>query len=186
MIRLLDILVSSIILILFAIPAVFLAILIKLTSAGPIFYWSDRVGKDEILFSMPKFRTMRLETPVIATHLLGDPQCHLTPIGSFLRKSSLDEMPQFWCVLRGQMSIVGPRPALFNQTKLIAMRNSLGVHALTPGITGWAQIHGRDEITEEEKAVLDAHYLAIKSVRINLYIISKTIARVLSQSGISH
>lgn len=172
--------------IIFLIPGLIIAIAIKISSKGAVLYWSNRVGKDGILFSMPKFRTMVQDTPTIATDLLENPRQFITPVGSFLRRTSLDELPQLWCILRGQMAIVGPRPALFNQHKLIALRETLGVNSLIPGLTGWAQIHGRDELSEEDKAYLDAHYLRIRSLGINIFIIWKTFLMVIRGESISH
>ena len=186
MIRILDMLFALIALFIFSIPAAILAILIKLSSPGPILYWSWRVGKDEVLFLMPKFRTMRQDTPEVSTDLLENPRKYLTPIGSFLRRSSLDELPQFWSVLCGKMSLVGPRPALFNQAHLIALRQSLGVNALLPGITGWAQVNGRDELSDEDKAFLDAHYLKTMSLKTNLQIIWITLRKVILKENVSH
>ena len=148
---------------LFGLPMLLMALLVKLTSPGPVLYWSDRVGMGNKIFKMPKFRTMRIDTPAVATHLLKDPDEYLTPIGPFLRKSSLDELPQLWSVLKGDMSFVGPRPALFNQDDLIALRTEKGVHRLIPGITGWAQINGRDDIPIPKKVEFDAYYLKNRS-----------------------
>lgn len=166
--------------------AAFIAISIRLTSAGPVFYWSDRVGQENRIFRMPKFRSMRLNTPEVATHLLSDPNAFLTPIGSFLRKSSLDELPQLWCILAGDMSFVGPRPALFNQHDLIALRSEAGVHKLVPGLTGWAQINGRDELPIPDKVALDAEYLRRRSFWFDLHIIWQTAIKVLRRDGVSH
>jgi len=163
-----------------------LAFLIKATSRGPVLHWSRRVGKGNRIFLMPKLRTMRLETPAVATHLLKNPEHHLTPVGSWLRKTSLDEVPQIWSVLRGEMSWVGPRPALFNQADLIEARTRSGVHQLVPGITGWAQIHGRDELSIEEKTRLDGDYLGKRSLRLDLMILTQTLVRVLQRKGVSH
>jgi O-antigen biosynthesis protein WbqP len=165
------------------------AILVKLTSKGPSLYWSQRVGKNNRLFSMPKFRSMRTGTPQIATHLMNqqaDPDAFLTPVGSFIRKTSLDELPQLWSVLKGDMSIVGPRPALFNQDDLINFRTEKGVHVLKPGITGWAQINGRDEIPIPNKVELDTYYLEHQSLWLDLKIIIMTIVKVLRRDNITH
>lgn len=162
------------------------ALLVRLTSRGPVLYWSDRVGKDNIIFRMPKFRSMLVGTPAVATHLLQDPDVHLTPIGSFLRRSSLDELPQLWSILKGDMSFVGPRPALFNQDDLIALRTQHGVHALVPGLTGWAQINGRDELPIPEKVRLDVEYLERRSLGFDLRILWLTFVKVLKQDGVSH
>lgn len=165
------------------IPAAFL---VKATSGGPVLHWSKRVGKGNRIFLMPKLRTMRLETPDLATHLLKNPSDYLTPTGSWLRKTSLDEIPQIWSVLRGEMSWVGPRPALFNQKDLIKERTRLGVDQLTPGITGWAQIHGRDELSIAEKARLDQAYLEKRSLLLDMKILGKTLVRVWRREGVSH
>ncbi len=170
----------------FALPILILAIMVRLTSKGPALYWSDRVGKGNILFRMPKFRSMRVGTPPVATHLLPDPKMHLTPIGSFLRKSSLDELPQLWSILRGDMSFVGPRPALFNQGDLIALRTQHGVHELVPGLTGWAQVNGRDELPIPEKVKLDVEYLQQRSLGFDLRILWLTFVKVLHREGVSH
>jgi O-antigen biosynthesis protein WbqP len=163
-----------------------ITILVCLTSPGPILNWSCRVGRYNQLFKMPKFRSMRFDTPSVATHLLHNPDQWLTPIGSFLRKSSLDELPQLWCILKGDMSFVGPRPALFNQYDLIALRNEKGVHQLVPGLTGWAQVNGRDELPLIVKAQLDADYLRHRSFLFDLKIIWMTVLKVFSQDGVSH
>lgn len=162
------------------------ALAVRLSSRGPVLYWSDRIGKNNAVFKMPKFRSMRVGTPVVATHLLGNPQAHLTPIGSFLRQSSLDELPQLWSVLRGDMSFVGPRPALFNQQDLIALRTARAVHLLTPGITGWAQVNGRDELPIEQKVALDAEYLQRKSFSFDIKILWMTLIKVVRRDGVSH
>jgi O-antigen biosynthesis protein WbqP len=162
------------------------ALAVHLSSRGPVLYWSDRVGKSNAVFKMPKFRSMRMGTPVVATHLLGNPQAHLTPIGSFLRKSSLDELPQLWSVLRGDMSFVGPRPALFNQHDLITLRTAKGVHLLTPGITGWAQVNGRDELPIEQKVALDAEYLQRKNFSFDIKVLWMTLIKVIRRDGVSH
>jgi O-antigen biosynthesis protein WbqP len=162
------------------------ALAVRLTSPGPILYWSDRVGKCNRIFKMPKFRSMRVGTPAMATHLLGDARSHLTPIGSFLRKSSLDELPQLWSILAGDMSFVGPRPALFNQQDLIALRTEQGVHTLVPGLTGWAQVNGRDELPIPEKVKLDVAYLQCQSLLFDIRILWLTFVKVLKRDGISH
>ena len=169
-----------------AIPMGAIAAAVKLTSKGPVLYWSVRIGKDNRHFKMPKFRTMLTETPEVATHLLEDPSVYLTPIGSFLRKTSLDELPQLWSILTGDMSFVGPRPALHNQDDLIELRTSKGVHSLVPGLTGWAQINGRDELPIPEKVNLDVEYLESHSVILDVKIILLTAARVLRSSDVSH
>ncbi len=158
----------------------------KLTSIGPILYWSSRVGRNNELFKMPKFRTMRVGTPAVATHLLEDPGQHLTPIGSFLRKTSLDELPQLWSILKGDMSFVGPRPALFNQDDLIALRTQYGVHKLVPGLTGWAQINGRDELPIPEKVALDVEYLHHRSFWFDMKILVLTVIKVIKRDNVTH
>jgi O-antigen biosynthesis protein WbqP len=169
-----------------AIPLLLVALLVRLTSPGPVLYWSDRVGRHNKIFNMPKFRSMRVGTPAVATHLLADPQVHLTPFGSFLRESSLDELPQLWCILKGDMSFVGPRPALFNQHDLIELRTKLGVNQLVPGLTGWAQINGRDDLPILEKVRLDAEYLRHRSLRFDLQILWLTFLKVVRRDGIAH
>jgi O-antigen biosynthesis protein WbqP len=167
-------------------PIGLIALWVRRSSPGPALYWSDRVGRDNQLFKMPKFRSMRLDTPAVATHLLSDPEKYLTSAGSFLRKSSLDELPQLWSILKGDMSLVGPRPALFNQTDLIEARTEAGVHRLPPGLTGWAQINGRDELPIPQKVRLDAEYLAKQSFWFDLKIIFLTAWRVLRRDGVTH
>lgn len=167
-------------------PVLLVAILVRLTSPGPALYWSDRVGRHNRIFRMPKFRSMRIGTPAVATHLLKDPKVYLTPIGSFLRKSSLDELPQLWSILVGDMSFVGPRPALFNQDDLIALRTEYGVHELVPGLTGWAQINGRDELPIPEKVKLDVEYLQRQSLWFDVRILWLTFVKVLRRDGVSH
>lgn len=169
-----------------AVPVLIVALAVKLTSSGPVLHWSDRVGRQNLLFKMPKFRSMRIGTPAVATHLLADPDAYLTPIGSLLRKSSLDELPQLWSILKGDMSFVGPRPALYNQNDLIALRTELGVHALPPGLTGWAQVNGRDELPIPEKAKLDVEYLHRQSFGFDLLILWLTFVKVLRRDGVSH
>jgi O-antigen biosynthesis protein WbqP len=164
-------------------------LLVKLTSAGPALYWSRRVGQNNQLFNMPKFRSMKVNTPAIATHIMNqqnNPNQYLTPVGGFIRKTSLDEIPQLWCVLKGEMSLVGPRPALFNQDDLIQLRTDCSVHALKPGITGWAQINGRDEISIPDKVALDRYYLAHKSLWLDSYIIFLTVFKVIKRDNVSH
>lgn len=168
------------------IPMLFTALAVELTSRGPILYWSNRVGKNNVIFRMPKFRTMRTDTPAVATHLLGNPDQWLTPIGKFLRKSSLDELPQLISILTGDMSIVGPRPALFNQDDLIALRTEKGVHQLTPGLTGWAQINGRDELPIPVKVKFDEWYLQNRSFFLDVKIIVQTFVKVLRKEGVTH
>jgi O-antigen biosynthesis protein WbqP len=172
--------------ILLLVPCIVVYFLVISTSSGPAIYWSDRVGRHNRIFRMPKFRTMQVNTPAVATHLLTDAKLHLTPIGGFLRKSSLDELPQLWCILKGDMSFVGPRPALYNQDDLIEMRTLKGVSELTPGLTGWAQINGRDELPLDVKVQFDVEYLRRRSFFFDLYIIWETARKVLSRSGVSH
>lgn len=162
------------------------ALLVKLTSKGPALYWSDRVGRGNALFAMPKFRTMRVDTPVVATHLLAGAGSYLTPVGGFLRRSSLDELPQLWCVLRGDMSLVGPRPALYNQDDLIRLRTAKGVQALTPGVTGWAQVNGRDELPIPAKVAFDAEYLERRGFGFDLLILWRTALKVAAAEGVKH
>lgn len=163
-----------------------LALAVRLTSAGPAIHWSRRVGRGNRIFAMPKFRSMRSDTPDVATHLLEEPDRWITPIGGFLRKSSLDELPQLWSVLVGDMSLVGPRPALFNQDDLVALRTEAGVHRLRPGVTGWAQVNGRDELPIPEKVKLDAEYLARQSFGFDLAIIAATARAAVTARGVSH
>jgi len=162
------------------------AMLVRLTSPGPALYWSDRVGRHNKIFKMPKFRSMRVGTPALATHLLDNPKAHLTPIGSFLRKSSLDELPQLWSILVGDMSFVGPRPALFNQHDLIELRTQYGVHTLVPGLTGWAQVNGRDELPIPLKVALDAEYLQRQGFWFDIRILWLTFLKVVQRDGVSH
>jgi O-antigen biosynthesis protein WbqP len=168
------------------VPCVFLAILIKMTSPGPILYWSDRVGRHNTIFKMPKFRSMRVGTPAVATHLLSNPENFLTPIGSFLRKSSLDELPQLWSIIKGDMSFVGPRPALYNQSDLIELRTEHGVHKLLPGLTGWAQINGRDELPIPQKVALDREYIKRQSLGFDIKILFMTAMKVIMRSDVAH
>ncbi|MCC7679939.1 sugar transferase [Janthinobacterium sp. FW305-128] len=168
------------------IPVVLVALLVRLTSPGPALYWSDRIGKNNSIFKMPKFRSMRVGTPAVATHLLADAHSHLTPVGNFLRKSSLDELPQLWSIIRGDMSFVGPRPALFNQDDLIALRTQYGVEKLPPGLTGWAQVNGRDELPIPEKVKLDVEYLQRQSLPFDIKIIVLTFLKVVRRDGITH
>ena len=184
--RILDLVLALVAAVIFIIPFLFLVVLVKLTSKGPALYWSNRVGRHNDIFSMPKLRTMRVDTPVVATHLLSDPKQFLTPIGGFLRKSSLDEIPQLWCILRGDMSLVGPRPALFNQHNLIELRTEGGVHSIRPGLTGWAQVNGRDELPIGEKVKLDVDYLKRQSIAFDTKVIVLTVLKVLRRDGITH
>lgn len=184
--RLFDLTVAFIAAIVLIIPILIVAAAVKLTSRGPALYWSDRVGRGNHIFRMPKFRSMRVDTPAVATHLLSNPAAYLTPIGSFLRKSSLDELPQLWCILNGHMSFVGPRPALFNQHDLIALRTECGVETLVPGLTGWAQINGRDELPIPQKVKLDEEYLGRRSFALDLRILFLTFAQVIRRDGVAH
>ncbi len=184
--RLFDLVLAAILTILFAVPLIVVALAVRLTSSGPALYWSDRVGRDNHVFKMPKFRSMRIDTPAVATHLLNNPQSFLTPIGGFLRRSSLDELPQIWSVLVGDMSFVGPRPALYNQYDLIALRTERKVHTLVPGLTGWAQVNGRDELPIPVKVDLDVEYMQTQSFFFDIYILYLTFIKVLKRDGITH
>jgi len=184
--RLFDLFLASVAAVVLLIPFLIVALMVRLTSKGPILYWSQRVGKNNLLFSMPKFRSMRVGTPAVATHLLSNPETLLTPIGSFLRRSSLDELPQLWSILKGDMSFVGPRPALFNQEDLIAQRTAANVHTLTPGLTGWAQINGRDELPIPQKVALDTEYLQRHSFGFDLKILVLTFIKVVKKEGVTH
>lgn len=184
--RISDLFLAFVAMVIFLIPMLVVALLVRLTSEGPIIFWSDRVGRNNHLFKMPKFRTMRVNTPNVATHLLNSAGQYLTPIGGFLRKSSLDELPQLWSVLVGDMSFVGPRPALYNQYDLIEMRVKAGLDGLLPGITGWAQVNGRDELSLQEKVYLDRQYLDRQSFLFDQYVLLLTILKVFRREGISH
>ena len=184
--RIFDLLLGVAILALLAIPTLLIVIAVRLSSKGPALYWSDRVGKNNKIFKMPKFRSMLTDTPAVATHLLDNPDVYLSPIGRFLRRSSLDELPQLFSVLKGDMSFVGPRPALFNQEDLIALRTEKGVDRLLPGITGWAQVNGRDELSIPDKVVLDVEYLNRKSFWFDIKILWMTFLRVVKRDGVSH
>ncbi|MDO7597787.1 MAG: sugar transferase [Pseudomonadota bacterium] len=184
--RFFDLIVALIATSILLLPIVIVAVLVKLTSKGPALYWSDRVGKHNTIFKMPKFRSMKVNTPAVATHLLLDPKSVLTPIGHFLRKSSLDELPQLWSIVKGDMSIVGPRPALFNQDDLIALRTVKGVHNLVPGLTGWAQVNGRDELPIPQKVALDVEYLQKQSLWFDIKIVCLTFLKVIKSHGVSH
>jgi O-antigen biosynthesis protein WbqP len=184
--RLLDVLMALCAILMLGLPFLLIALSVRFTSPGPIFYWSARVGRRNRIFSMPKFRSMRIDTPEIATHLLTNASQWLTPIGAFLRKSSLDEIPQLWSILNGDMSFVGPRPALFNQDDLIQLRTEKGVDFLTPGLTGWAQVNGRDELSTSQKVLLDVEYLQRQSLLFDLKILWLTILKVLARDGVSH
>ena len=184
--RLFDLVLALCAAVVLALPVAVVAVAVRLTSPGPALYWSDRVGRHNAIFKMPKFRSMRVGTPAVATHLLADASSHLTPIGSFLRKSSLDELPQLWSILVGDMSFVGPRPALFNQQDLIALRTQHGVHELVPGLTGWAQVNGRDELPIPDKVKLDMEYLQRRSLGFDIRILWMTFVKVLRRDGVSH
>jgi O-antigen biosynthesis protein WbqP len=184
--RLFDIVLLAIISGILVVPIVLVAVWVKLTSKGPALYWSDRVGINNAIFRMPKFRSMKVDTPAVATHLLEDPKSALTPIGYFLRKSSLDELPQLWCILKGDMSFVGPRPALFNQNDLVALRTEQGVHKLLPGLTGWAQVNGRDELPIPQKVAFDVEYLKYQTFWFDIKILWLTFLKVLQMDGVSH
>jgi O-antigen biosynthesis protein WbqP len=184
--RIFDLFLSFCLIMVLSLPILVIAVLVRMTSKGPALYWSNRVGIHNKIFRMPKFRTMRLDTPAVATHLLKEPDAYLTPVGSFLRKSSLDELPQLWSVLKGDMSFVGPRPALFNQDGLIALRTEKGVHRLIPGITGWAQINGRDDIPIPKKVELDEYYLNHRSLLFDLKILFLTLLKVTRVENVSH
>ncbi|HEX8883729.1 MAG TPA: sugar transferase [Noviherbaspirillum sp.] len=181
-----DLLLACMLSLILLFPCLLVACAVKLTSPGPALYWSDRVGRKNAIFRMPKFRTMRTDTPAVATHLLGNPDQFLTPIGSFLRKTSLDELPQLWSILKGDMSFVGPRPALFNQYDLIELRTRHHVDALLPGLTGWAQINGRDELAIPDKVKLDVEYLQRQSLLFDLNILILTFLKVVRREGVAH
>ncbi|MEI2635687.1 MAG: sugar transferase [Methylotenera sp.] len=181
-----DLCLALIALLFLVVPLLLVAFVVRITSSGPILYWSDRIGRNNKIFKMPKFRTMRLDTPAVATHLLSDPEQFLTPVGSFLRKSSLDELPQLWSIIKGDMSFVGPRPALFNQDDLIDLRTQYGVDKLVPGLTGWAQINGRDELPIPEKVKLDVEYMKNQSICLDMKILFLTFVKVLLRDGIQH
>jgi O-antigen biosynthesis protein WbqP len=184
--RLFDLALACVAAVLLVLPIAVVAVAVRMTSPGPALYWSDRVGRQNRIFKMPKFRSMRIDTPAVATHLLQNPDQWLTPIGSFLRRSSLDELPQLWSILRGDMSFVGPRPALFNQDDLIALRTEKNMHELVPGLTGWAQVNGRDELPIPQKVELDAEYLRRQSFIFDLKILWMTVLKVISRDGVSH
>ena len=184
--RIFDLVVSFLALVIFSPLIIVVALFVRVSSKGPALYWSDRVGKCGILFKMPKFRTMQLGVPALATHLLSDSGKYLTPVGSFLRKSSLDELPQLWSILVGHMSFVGPRPALFNQNDLISLRNQYGVAKLVPGLTGWAQVNGRDELSIPIKVQYEMEYLQKQSFWFDMKILGLTFLKVVRLSGVSH
>ena len=184
--RALDFILALVATVVLGIPIILTALVVRLTSSGPALYWSDRIGRDNEVFRMPKFRSMRIGTPALATHLLEDASIFVTPVGSFLRKSSLDELPQLWSIFVGDMSFVGPRPALFNQADLIALRTQAGVHQLAPGLTGWAQVNGRDELPIPDKVKLDVEYLHRQSFGFDLKILWLTLVKVIGRDGVSH
>ena len=184
--RVFDFVVALSALVMLGVLIVMVAILVKLTSKGSVIYWSDRVGRNNKIFKMPKFRTMVLDSPTVATHLINDPDAYLSPIGGFLRRTSLDEMPQLWSIMKRDMSFVGPRPALFNQDDLIALRTEKGVDQLLPGLTGWAQVNGRDELPITEKVVLDVEYMERQSLWFDIYILWLTVLKVIRKDGITH
>ena len=184
--RIFDLALASFLLCILSVPMLVIALLVKLTSPGPVLYWSDRVGINNSIFRMPKFRTMRTDTPAVATHLMKNPDVYLTPIGSFLRKFSLDELPQLYSILKGNISFVGPRPALFNQYDLIDLRTGKGIHKLIPGITGWAQVNGRDELPIPVKVEFDEYYLKNRSFPFDLKILWMTLVKVVRREGVTH
>ena len=184
--RIFDLVMAVWVMAVLSIPFVLVAIMVRLSSPGPVLYWSDRVGRYNRIFKMPKFRSMRLGTPAVATHLLSNPEDHLTPIGGFLRKSSLDELPQLWSIFKGDMSFVGPRPALYNQNDLIALRSQWGLDTLVPGSTGWAQINGRDELPIPQKVALDREYLERQSLLLDIRILCWTALKVIMRTDITH
>ena len=184
--RFFDIFLGCLAALILFVPALLVAMAVRLTSKGPALYWSDRVGRNNVIFKMPKFRSMCMGTPAVATHLLNDAQMHLTPIGSFLRKSSLDELPQLWSILTGEMSFVGPRPALFNQQDLITLRTERGVHTLLPGLTGWAQVNGRDQLPIAQKVSFDAEYATRQGFFFDIKILWMTFLKVIKRDGVSH
>lgn len=184
--RAFDLVLAVLLTVILLAPMLLIALVVKATSKGPVLYWSDRVGIHNRIFRMPKFRTMRTDTPAVATHLLENPEACVTPAGSFLRRLSLDELPQLWSILKGDMSFVGPRPALFNQDDLIRLRTSRGVHEILPGITGWAQVNGRDDIPIPKKVEYDSYYLAKKSFFFDLEILYRTALKVIKAEGVRH
>jgi O-antigen biosynthesis protein WbqP len=184
--RIFDLAVGLAVLMFVLAPMLLIAIWVRVTSKGPSLYWSDRVGRNNEIFRMPKFRSMRIDSPTVATHLMNDPKYFLTPIGGFLRSSSLDELPQIFSILIGNMSFVGPRPALFNQIDLITLRTEKGVDQLVPGLTGWAQVNGRDELPIPEKIELDVEYMEKQTFLFDMYIIWLTLLKVMRRDGVSH
>jgi O-antigen biosynthesis protein WbqP len=184
--KIFDFVLAVLALVVLIVPIALVTLAVKLTSKGPAVYWSDRVGRHNAVFKMPKFRSMRVDTPAVATHLLDNPAQYLTPIGSFLRKSSLDELPQLWSILTGKMSFVGPRPALYNQSDLIALRTEHGVDKILPGLTGWAQVNGRDELPIPDKVALDVVYLNRRSFWFDCKILVLTFLKVVRRDGVAH
>ena len=184
--RLFDIIFSFTLLLVILFPLILIAVLIKISSQGPVVFWSDRIGKDNIVFKMPKLRTMKIHTPAVASNLISNPENYITKVGRILRYFSIDELPQFWCVLVGTMSIIGPRPALFNQTDLIDLRKKNNIHTIKPGITGWAQVNGRAEININEKVQLEVYYLENRSILLDLKILTLTVKKVLLRDNITH
>ena len=184
--RIFDLLMLVFLLVLLLIPMLLIVVIVKATSEGPVLYWSDRIGKRNANFRMPKFRTMRLDTPAVATHLMSDPNTYLSPIGGFLRRTSLDELPQLFSILKGDMSFVGPRPALYNQDDLVDLRTEEGVNQLIPGLTGWAQVNGRDELPIPDKVRLDVEYMERQSFWFDLKILWMTFLKVVKRVGVSH
>ena len=184
--RVLDLVVVLLFFQILAIPMLLVACVVRVSSKGDVLFWSERVGRSNVIFKMPKFRTMRLDTPAVATHLMSNPDAYLSSIGGFLRRNSLDEMPQLWSILKGDMSFVGPRPALFNQDDLVELRTEKGVEVLPPGLTGWAQVNGRDELPIPDKVALDVEYLERRSFCFDMYILWLTVLKVLRRDGITH
>ena len=184
--RIFDVILAIFVLLLLSVPILIIGLAVKLTSKGPILYWSDRVGINNIIFKMPKFRTMKTDTPAVATHLMKNPEAYLTPIGSFLRKFSLDELPQLYSILKGDISFVGPRPALFNQEDLIQLRTDKGIHKIIPGITGWAQVNGRDELPIPIKVEFDEYYLKNRSIIFDFKILLMTFVKVVKSENVTH
>ena len=184
--RIFDLVVGSLLLAMLVIPMLLIAVMVRVTSEGPVLYWSNRVGQKNVIFQMPKFRTMQLDTPSVATHLMTTPEDFLSPIGGFLRRNSLDEFPQLFSILKGEMSFVGPRPALFNQDDLIALRTEKGVDQLVPGLTGWAQVNGRDELPIPEKVELDGEYMERRTFWFDMKILWMTFLKVVKRVGVSH
>jgi len=184
--RIFDLVVGVLLLVLLVIPMLLIAGVVRVTSEDSVLYWSDRIGQSNVIFRMPKFRTMRLDTPAVATHLMSDPDAFLSPIGGFLRRTSMDELPQLFSILKGDMSFVGPRPALFNQDDLVGLRTEKGVNQLKPGLTGWAQVNGRDELPIPEKVALDVEYMELQSFWFDLKILWMTFLKVVRRVGVSH